>query len=78
MSRVVEWHVNNAIAWRNEQNYSLTKERCESMNVLIDEYLKLKAENDALRAVLTKAASIGLAHGIGLPAAALVATDEKP
>lgn len=71
MSKIVEWHVKNAIAWRDEQNYSLTKERCESMAVLIDEYLKLKTENDALRNVLTKAASIGLAHGIGVQAEAV-------
>jgi len=66
MSKIVELHVHNAIAWRDEVKFGVTKEQRESLFVLIDEYLRIKAENGALRDVLTKAASIGLAHGIGV------------
>ena len=68
MSKVIEWHVKNAIEWKDSGYYSLTKERCESMHTLIEEYLRLKIENEALKDVLTKASSIGLAHGIGVSA----------
>lgn len=70
MSKIVELHVQNAIAWQHEIKFGVTKEQRESLFVLIDEYLRIKAENGALRDVLTKAAAIGLAHGIGAAEAA--------
>jgi hypothetical protein len=65
MDKIVESHVAEAIAWQHEKKFGVTKEQRDSLFMLIDEYQRIKAENGALRDVLAKAASIGLAHGIG-------------
>ncbi len=62
----IDKHVDVILEWKKTKNLSLTSERYASLSVLIEDYQKLKVENEALNKVLTRAASMGLAQGVGI------------
>ena len=60
MKNIVDDAIRVALEWRTYGSHSLTLERAECVRFVLDEYVRLDAENKALKDVLAKAASYGL------------------
>ena len=60
MENIIDDAIKTALEWRTFGEHSLTIERAKCVRFVLDEYVRLAAENAALKDVLVRAASYGI------------------